>query len=118
MFQLISRGPKGPPIYFLHGPAHLIRLLWFPILGLIGPYVMRPLFAFNCISSQVAFPEEPPRPKFFLTSSWLPSWKSGRWFPLIPFNPLLSPSLPGTRPKKGLLAGGISQYFSGPNRAL
>ena len=79
-------GAQGPP-YFLHGPAHSIRLLWFPILGLIGPYVMRPLLAFNCISSQVASPEEPPRPNCFLSTSWLPSWYSGRWFPLIPFIP-------------------------------
>ena len=43
MFQLISRVPKGPLAYFLHGPAHSIRLLWFPI-GFNGPYAMRPFY--------------------------------------------------------------------------
>ena len=38
----IVLGAQGPP-YFLHGPAHSIRLLWFPI-GFNGPYAMRPFY--------------------------------------------------------------------------
>ena len=36
-------GAQGPPPYFLHGPAHSIRLLWFPI-GFNGPYAMRQFY--------------------------------------------------------------------------
>ena len=56
-------GAQGPPPYFLQGPAHSIRLLWFPI-GFMGPmrcaHLMLPII---CILSQLSSPEEPPPPQ-------------------------------------------------------
>ena len=75
-------------------------------LGLMGPYVMRPLYCLLIsISSQVASSEEPPRPIFFDLQLAPQLEVLGVGFLPIPFNPL-TPSLPGARPKIGLLAGG------------
>ena len=56
----------GPPISFRDPPMPFNSFIMVSdSYGVIGPYAMCPLFAFICIPSQVASPEEPPRPSCF-----------------------------------------------------
>ena len=101
-------GAQGPPytFSFMDPPIGCFQWSSRRIMGPMRCALLCRLLI--SISKPSGVPRGSPSPHFVPNPSWLPSWDSWALATFYSLYPLLSPSLPGARPKKGLLflAGG------------